>query len=78
MTASAKVRRGPPGDDRNDMKNEELRSKVWIGVVPTWTQYGEPIAASENRVAKVPEHITAYVKKVNEEEKENAIGAAGF
>lgn len=34
--ASAKVRTGPPGDDKEDLKDEELRKKVWIGVVPTW------------------------------------------
>lgn len=36
VDASAKVRTGPPGDDKDDLKDEELRKKVWIGVVPTW------------------------------------------
>ncbi|KUJ23019.1 uncharacterized protein LY89DRAFT_574463 [Mollisia scopiformis] len=53
VDASAKVRTGNPGDDRADLKNEELRSKVWIGVVPTYLKYGEPIPGAENRVAKV-------------------------
>lgn len=53
VDASAKVREGGPSDDRADMKNEEVRSKTWIGVVPTWTMYGEPVAGLENRVAKV-------------------------
>ena len=35
VDASAKVRTGGPGDDRADLKDEELRKKVWIGVVPT-------------------------------------------
>lgn len=35
------------------MKNDELRAKTWIGVVPTWTAYGTPIESPENRVEKV-------------------------
>jgi nitroimidazol reductase NimA-like FMN-containing flavoprotein (pyridoxamine 5'-phosphate oxidase superfamily) len=53
VDASAKVRNGGPGDDRADLKNEELRAKTWIGVVPTWITFGEPVAGPENRVEKV-------------------------
>lgn len=53
VSASAKVRKGEPHDDRVDMKNDEVRAKTWIGVVPTWTTYGTPIASPENRVPKV-------------------------
>lgn len=53
VDASAKVREGGPSDDRADMKNEELRAKTWIGVVPTWTTYGDPVASPENNVAQV-------------------------
>lgn len=53
VDASAKVRSGWPGDDRNDLKNDELRAKTWIGVVPTYLKYGEPVASPENRVKKV-------------------------
>lgn len=66
VDASAKVRNGGPGDDRADLKNEELRAKTWIGVVPTWITFGEPVAGPENKVAKVPEHITSFVKRENE------------
>lgn len=52
ISASAKVRGGTTSDDRVDLKNDELRAKTWIGVVPTWTTFGEPIASPENRVAK--------------------------
>ncbi len=45
IDASAKVRNGGPGDDRADLKDVELRERVWTGVIPTWTAYGEPIAA---------------------------------
>jgi nitroimidazol reductase NimA-like FMN-containing flavoprotein (pyridoxamine 5'-phosphate oxidase superfamily) len=37
VDASAKVRSGGPGDDKEDLKDEELRKRVWNGVVPTWT-----------------------------------------
>jgi nitroimidazol reductase NimA-like FMN-containing flavoprotein (pyridoxamine 5'-phosphate oxidase superfamily) len=53
VDASAKVRTGPPGDDKADLNDEELRKRVWIGVVPTWITYGAPVAGPENRVAKV-------------------------
>lgn len=53
VDASAKVRNGGPKEDRADLKDGELRSRTWIGVVPTWTAYGEPIAGEENRVSKV-------------------------
>ncbi|KAL3421403.1 flavin-nucleotide-binding protein [Phlyctema vagabunda] len=76
VTASAKVRQGMPGDDRHDLKNEKLREKVWIGVVPTWTQYGEPVVSPENRVKAVPAHITDFVKTINQRERGDALAAA--
>ena len=53
VDASAKVRAGTTHDDRVDMKNDEVRAKTWIGVVPTWTTFGEPVPSPDNRVAKV-------------------------
>ena len=53
VDASAKIRAGSTGDDRADLKNEELRAKVWTGVVPTWTMLGTPVPSPDNRVAKV-------------------------
>ena len=35
VDASAKVRSGTPGDDKEDLRDEELRRRVWIGVIPT-------------------------------------------
>ena len=54
------------------MKDEEMRKKVWTGVVPTWTQYGEPKAASDNLVAKVPQYVNDFVRKENEDGKRKA------
>ncbi len=53
VDASAKVRAGMPGDDKADLADKELRERTWIGVVPTWTRYGKPIASEENRCATV-------------------------
>lgn len=88
VDASAKVRNGGPGDDKEDLKDEELRKRVWIGVVPTWTAYGTPIPAPENRYdggkkgwlglgagEGVPEHISAFVKRENEVGEKNAVAA---
>jgi len=75
VDASAKVRSGPPGDDRADLKNDDLRSKVWIGVVPTWTAYGTPVPSPENRVSNVPEHIASFIKQENEVGEKNAVAA---
>lgn len=88
VDASAKIRSGGPGDDKDDLKNEELKKKVWIGVVPTWTAYGTPIPGPENRYEgrkgwlgtglggeEVPEHISAFVKRENEVGERAAIEA---
>ncbi|KAG4440505.1 hypothetical protein IFR05_004040 [Cadophora sp. M221] len=73
VDASAKIRNGGPSDDRADMKNDELRAKTWIGVVPTWTAYGTPIASPENRVKNVPGHIAKFVKRENEVGQKKAV-----
>jgi uncharacterized protein len=57
VDASAKVRAGWPSDDRADMKNDELRAKTWIGVVPTWVTYGEPVPSPDNKLSKASKTI---------------------
>ncbi|CAG8978087.1 hypothetical protein HYALB_00000759 [Hymenoscyphus albidus] len=66
VDASAKVRAGEPHDDRKDMGDEEVRRRVWTGVVPTWVQYGEPKGAGGNLVDGVPEYIAEFVRRGNE------------
>lgn len=53
VSASAKVRAGTTHDDKIDLKNDEVRERTWIGVVPTYVKYGEPIASPENKVKNV-------------------------
>ena len=53
VDASAKIRAGTSHDDRGDLKDDELRARTWVGVVPSWTAFGDPVPNPENRVAKV-------------------------
>jgi nitroimidazol reductase NimA-like FMN-containing flavoprotein (pyridoxamine 5'-phosphate oxidase superfamily) len=72
VDASAKVRAGWPSDDRADMKNDELRAKTWVGVVPTWVQYGAPVPTPDNRLSKVPVYLADFVKSQNKKGEQNA------
>lgn len=39
---SAKIRSGPPNDDKKDLEDDESTSKTWTGVIP-----GERSAAAD-------------------------------
>ncbi|KAH8904442.1 flavin-nucleotide-binding protein [Coniochaeta sp. PMI_546] len=72
---SAKIRAGGPSDDKGDMTDEELKDRVWTGVVPVYQTLGEPLASGYNR-AEVPGYIAEYVRDANEGAKEQALEAA--
>lgn len=74
-SASAKVRTGWPGDDRADMKNAELVSRVWTGVIPCWTQYGDPQAGPYNKVKNVPGYLSSFVSEETASRKQQAFEA---
>ncbi|KAF2712858.1 hypothetical protein K504DRAFT_422995 [Pleomassaria siparia CBS 279.74] len=74
-SASAKVRTGGPSEDRADLKNDELRSKIWTGVVPVWPQWGEPVAGKDNVVDEVEEYIEQWRLKENQSGKLGAYKA---
>ncbi|KAI0872906.1 hypothetical protein GGS24DRAFT_465828 [Hypoxylon argillaceum] len=59
-TASAKVRTGSTGEDRNDLKDTEMRRRVWAGVVPAYTAWGEPVAAETNLMAATPQYLDSF------------------
>lgn len=65
VSASAKIRQGGPGDDRHDLINENVINNVWTGVVPMWTQYGEPVQSYYNKVKKVPTYLKRFVDDTN-------------
>ncbi|MCJ1378409.1 hypothetical protein MMC17_001507 [Xylographa soralifera] len=71
VDASAKVRSGEPSEDRKDEKDEAVRGRVWTGVIPTWTAYGEPVPAEKNRVV-VPRHVSGLVEGCNRENEKKA------
>ncbi|KAF3917757.1 hypothetical protein ABW20_dc0101952 [Dactylellina cionopaga] len=73
--ASAKVRTGEPGDYEKDMKRDDVLDRTWTGIIPIYQSYGEPQESSYNRVKKVPEYISNYVKETGEAEKEYALTA---
>lgn len=72
---SAKIRSGEPHDERGDLADEELRQKTWVGVVPAWVEFGEPVAGGYNRVEKVPEYIEEWRVEGNEQRKGEAYEA---
>ncbi|KAI0125249.1 hypothetical protein BJ170DRAFT_496448 [Xylariales sp. AK1849] len=65
VAGSAKIRSGMPGDDKADAENEEVTGRVWTGVVPVWSQMGEPIPSPENKVGSVPAYIGEFVSDGN-------------
>ncbi|KAL9117188.1 MAG: hypothetical protein Q9187_006278, partial [Circinaria calcarea] len=72
-SASAKVRAGGPSEDRKDLKDAELRKRVWTGVVPVWEMWGEPIKAEENeKEGGLPEYIRRVEESGNEARRSHA------
>ncbi|KAE9581238.1 hypothetical protein CGMCC3_g2844 [Colletotrichum fructicola] len=72
---SAKVRFGPPGDEKHDRDDAEAVNKVWTGVVPVYRTMGEPVSGPYN-VVDPPSYITDFIKSVNSETREFAESAA--
>ncbi|KAI3540096.1 flavin-nucleotide-binding protein [Colletotrichum filicis] len=75
-TGSAKIREGPPGDDRADKEDAEVTGRVWTGVVPVYQVLGEPVAGPYNEMAEVPGYLGEYVRETNAVTKEAAFEAA--
>ncbi|ORY11692.1 hypothetical protein BCR34DRAFT_601138 [Clohesyomyces aquaticus] len=75
-SASGKVREGVPEDERKDMKREDVLDSVWTGVLPVYEKMGEPQPGPYNRVTKIPEHVTKFVKEQNEAREKYAFEAA--
>lgn len=72
QSASGKHRHGGPHDDKHDLKDDAMRSKVWTGVVPVWEQRGLPVQAGDGSVEKVPAYVTQALERTNRERKAKA------
>ncbi|KAH7240404.1 hypothetical protein MRS44_013006 [Fusarium solani] len=66
-SGSAKVRAGPPADDKEDVQNAEVMAKVWSGYIPLVESMGEPIPSAYNKLEEVPEHIRDLQEGFNQE-----------
>lgn len=75
-SASAKIRSGTTGEDRKDLKDEEMKQRVWAGVLPAYLQYGKPEPAPTNMVEKVPEYVEKWIEDENKKNYEHACEAA--
>ncbi|KAK5170530.1 uncharacterized protein LTR77_005118 [Saxophila tyrrhenica] len=74
-TASTKIRRGGPSDEKADLQNPEVTNNTWTGVVPTYMTLGEPVPNEENKVKAVPEYIADWVADANSMNEQKAIDA---
>ncbi|KAH0158117.1 hypothetical protein KCU67_g7644, partial [Aureobasidium melanogenum] len=72
-TASVKVRNGGPYDDKKDLKDDAITSRVWTGVVPVHQIIGEPVASPDNVVRQVPASITNWIEDTNKMRKDQLI-----
>lgn len=75
--AAAKIRRGPPKEERRDVESNEVVEAVWTGVVPCWTQWGEGVEGGGGRTeGEVQERVKGEIKEVlegwNEDGKKEA------
>jgi len=75
-SASAKVRAGTTGEDRADLKDEEMRRQVWAGVVPAHLVWGEPVAAPTNLMEPTPRYIEEWRRRETSEAEKYAYAAA--
>jgi hypothetical protein len=75
VDGSGKIRDGGVSDEKKDTMKDEVTSNVWTGVVPVWETFGEPVPSPENKVTKVPDYITRFITKNNEQNRKYAQGA---
>ncbi|ROT34895.1 hypothetical protein SODALDRAFT_329097 [Sodiomyces alkalinus F11] len=75
-TGSAKIRAGPPSDDRHDLENPDVVGRVWTGVVPVHTTFGSPIPGPYNAVTDVPPYLQDTIDEWNQSGAESAMEAA--
>ena len=73
---SAKIRQGPPGEERFDVENLETVASVWTGVVPMHTVMGEPIPGPQCGVECLPHYIAKWRVEANNDREKACLDAA--
>jgi len=65
------------GDDRKDLQNDQVTSKVWMGVLPVWECIGlVPVESKTNKVARVPGYLGSWMQEQNTSREEFALRVA--
>ncbi|RMZ86616.1 hypothetical protein DV736_g6152, partial [Chaetothyriales sp. CBS 134916] len=75
-SASAKIRTGTTGEARSDLQDEEMKKKVWAGVVPVYTVYGDPVPAPTSTFNGVPSYIEDWAREMTDESERYAYAAS--
>jgi uncharacterized protein len=75
VTGSAKIRTGTPHDERRDLEDEELKARVWTGVVPAFQTFGTPVPGPYNVIEQVPDYLEGYRLAANEDARTYAVEA---
>lgn len=70
------MRAGTTGEDRKDLKDEEMRSGVWTGVVPAYLTLGKPVEAPSNLRREIPGYLEEWVVEENRKGERYACDAA--
>lgn len=76
VSASAKINTGPASDDRKDLENDDVTSRVWAGVLPVWEHIGPPIESKTNKVRSTPEYLSGWMREQNCSREEYALRVA--
>ncbi|RDW76516.1 pyridoxamine 5'-phosphate oxidase family protein [Aspergillus mulundensis] len=64
-SASAKIRAGPPADDRVDVEDPDVQEKAWAGYVPLVERMLDPIPSAYTQRKEVPEHVRGLQQGFN-------------
>lgn len=75
VSASAKIRKGGPSEDRADLKNKDLVKNTWTGVVPYWGTWGQPVEGEENGCPEVEPYIEEWIVKETSKARNHAFEA---
>ncbi|WOO78257.1 uncharacterized protein LOC62_02G001807 [Vanrija pseudolonga] len=64
LSASAKISSGCAGEEKRDLDDDEVTSKLWAGVIPTKLTLLDPIDSPDNKVP-VPKTVKDFIATHN-------------